>query len=160
MNQKSNAVGSQILQLEVNLFIWSKLGQHISQVIKRRILAPTWAHPLMCFIDLINTALVPAYNCVSVAIPVELRGWFLGNPIFPMNQASGWTDSTNKTTGSQETGSWLDKMGGLGSPHTDEIIKGSNRICSKKSTSKIDCDQQKLFLPYWQDSWIEPSDPH
>jgi hypothetical protein len=86
--------------------VLTTMAQIEPKAIKRRILATTPPTDVLHRVTLVTTALIPVYNHVFMALPVESkthREPLLRNSSLSMDQAIGWTDSTEKEIGCQKT---------------------------------------------------------
>jgi hypothetical protein len=97
------------------------------KLLKRRILATTPPTDVLHRATLVTTALIPVYNHVFMALPVEPKHT---EPLFSeilrflwTKQVDGHTKQKRRLVAKQKISAGLE-MGGLGIQHPDEIIQG------------------------------------
>jgi hypothetical protein len=121
------------------------------KLVKRRILAITPSTDVFHRATLVTTALIPVYNHVFMALPVELKHT---EPLFSeilrflwTKQVDGPTKQKRSLVAKKRISAGLE-MGGLNIQHPDEINQGFQLNLLQKSTSKAEHTQPETSLPF------------
>jgi hypothetical protein len=119
------------------------------KAVKRRILATTPPTDILHRSTLVTTALIPVYNHVFMALPVEPQHTeSLFSEILRFlwtKQVDGQTTQKRRLVAKNRIAAGLE-MGGLGIPHSDEIIQGFRQNLLQK-ISKQSRNNPSALLP-------------